>query len=248
MPPAPAAGGGLWGRHSGDGGEVINCLISDNNADAGYEPGGTGWRRRGAVTSGTVRNCLIAGNWADSYGGGVYMDDYGTTVRGSCKTASSSTTRPTCPARGSTSCGRPTWRTASYTSIPPTTTRTTPQARPTTASPAQRRAVPGPGNIAADPQFLAPWYADYRLRPGSACVGAGTNLFSGAAGEMDLAGNPRLLGAKVDIGACEQLEGPLSCYVTVNRRRRGDPAGIGVHRLCHGVEHDGGVLQLGLRR
>jgi len=65
------------------------------------------------------------------------------------------------------------------------------------------------GNFSGDPLFLAPWNGDYRLRPGSPCIGAGDNSVV-QAGWLDMDGKPRILpeGGIVDIGCFEWDETP----------------------------------------
>jgi parallel beta-helix repeat protein len=58
------------------------------------------------------------------------------------------------------------------------------------------------GNIGADPMFVDPAHDDYRLKPGSPCINAGTNNVV-RAGEWDLDGGPRIQQATADIGAYE---------------------------------------------
>jgi hypothetical protein len=66
------------------------------------------------------------------------------------------------------------------------------------------------GNRSADPRFVDPGAAsgheaapgNYAPRPGSPCVDAGVML-DWMAGARDVAGNPRLRGDGVDIGAYE---------------------------------------------
>jgi hypothetical protein len=66
---------------------------------------------------------------------------------------------------------------------------------------------PGPNDIRADPQFLAPWVGDFHLRPTSPCIDAATN--SGIlAGDTDLDGRPRIAGGRADIGCFEYDGGP----------------------------------------
>jgi len=74
----------------------------------------------------------------------------------------------------------------------------------------------GQGNISTDPAFLAPWAGDYRLMSDSPCVDAGTNL-SWMVNGLDQAGEERLLGRRVDIGAIERQ--PLLCGFVTDRKR-----------------------------
>jgi hypothetical protein len=69
---------------------------------------------------------------------------------------------------------------------------------------ALRAATLQEGNsIFADPLLAQPAGPDLRLRPGSPAIDAGDPAFSPAAGEADLDGEPRLRGARVDVGADE---------------------------------------------
>lgn len=55
-----------------------------------------------------------------------------------------------------------------------------------------------------DPQFLDLAAPDLRVAPGSAAIDAGSDPGNGLAGTVDFAGNPRVVGAAVDIGAYER--------------------------------------------
>ena len=76
----------------------------------------------------------------------------------------------------------------------------------------------GVGNIVAYPRFVDPANGDFRLRVGSPCINAGTNKwnrgsfydldsyskqFQPGTSTDDLAGNPRILGGRMDMGAYE---------------------------------------------
>ena len=56
-------------------------------------------------------------------------------------------------------------------------------------------------NITGAPLFVNQAGGDFRLQYGSPCINAGNNAF--APGGTDLAGNPRLRGSAVDLGAYE---------------------------------------------
>jgi hypothetical protein len=58
------------------------------------------------------------------------------------------------------------------------------------------------GNISADPLFASTAYGDYHIQPSSPCMDAGDD-FVPLPGETDLDGQPRVQGARVDIGADE---------------------------------------------
>src|SRR5690606_10935039 len=63
--------------------------------------------------------------------------------------------------------------------------------------------MPGPGNMSIDPQFVAT-PGDLRLAPGSPLIEAGDSTLVAPIYALDLAGNPRIQGVSVDIGAYEQ--------------------------------------------
>jgi len=78
-------------------------------------------------------------------------------------------------------------------------------------------AMPGPGDLFADPLFVAPAGGDYRLLASSPAIDAGDNepAPAGGVGLFDLALGPRILDgdldgvAIVDIGAYERVTQPL---------------------------------------
>lgn len=55
-----------------------------------------------------------------------------------------------------------------------------------------------------DPEFLAPAGFDLRVQPGSPAVNTGINLGAGVVGTSDFAGNLRVMGGAIDIGAHER--------------------------------------------
>jgi len=63
-------------------------------------------------------------------------------------------------------------------------------------------AIAGSGNVTASPAFISASNGDYRLSYTSACLDAGTNL-PWMADTVDIGGNPRVAGGRVDIGCYE---------------------------------------------
>ena len=63
-----------------------------------------------------------------------------------------------------------------------------------------------------DPLFISAASGDFRLRPDSPCINAGSNEL--VVGETDLAGNPRISGGTVDMGAFEF--DPVAPLVLIN--------------------------------
>ncbi len=63
---------------------------------------------------------------------------------------------------------------------------------------------------ATNPQFVNPTGGDYRLSLSSPAINAGSNsAYGNLSGAKDLAGNPRLWGATIDMGAYENQDGSL---------------------------------------
>ena len=81
----------------------------------------------------------------------------------------------------------------------------------------------GQGNIDIDPHFVKAGYidnsrnyveGDYHLLEDSPCIDAGDPASIIAPGETDIDGNPRISGAKIDLGA-DEYEAPIPATVKV---------------------------------
>jgi parallel beta-helix repeat protein len=67
----------------------------------------------------------------------------------------------------------------------------------------------GLGNIDADPCFVNPAGGDYHLSGDSLCIDAGDPNYNPAPGEVDIDGEPRVMGGRVDMGADEFTQTPV---------------------------------------
>ena len=139
---------------------------------------------------GTVENCTITANQAALEGGGIYHNRGGAMLN----SILSANTAPEGPDTLSDGTGSSSAFTCSGTLLP------------------------GPGNLAASPDFVDATAGDYRLLPGSPCVDSGTSQDWMASG-TDLDDLPRVVGGTVDMGAYELTPGPLLCNVVADIRQ-----------------------------
>jgi predicted outer membrane repeat protein len=70
--------------------------------------------------------------------------------------------------------------------------------------------VLGEGNIDADPCFVDPAIGDYHLLANSPCIGAGDINFIPQSDHVDIDGEPRVMGNRVDMGADEFTSTPAT--------------------------------------
>ena len=180
---------GNYGQGGGaaDGAALVNCIVTNNTA---------GWA--GGTLTGTATNCLFAYNHATNYGGGC-----GYTLLVNCTVVSNYLQSGMGGNGGGTFYGK------AYNSI--VFGNTAPNSNNyfssgiayscTSPTPA------GPGNFSSAPQFMDASAGDFRLATNSPCINAGQNAYAG--GVTDLAGNPRITGGTVDVGAYE-FQNPLS--------------------------------------
>jgi hypothetical protein len=177
-------GGGTYGA------TLINCTVITNKA---YIEGGGAW-------SGTFRNCILIGNEAGD-GGGVAGGSVGISrsFLYNCTLAGNRTTGGLPGHDGAAtknswlrSCivsqnyGQHGWGPNYAASCTLNYCCTSPM-------------PPGIGNIAYDPLFVDPANANFRLQSNSPCINSGLGAYT----EIDLDGNPRVVGGASDIGAYE---------------------------------------------
>lgn len=178
----------LWNCGGGVcGGTVQNCYITGCHASKG-----------GGAYYGRLENCLIEGNEADTYGGGSY---YGTRVN--CTIVGNRASYSAGGTYDGTSVNSIIWSNSygSYTLYEGNWSNGSFDHCVTTPCP------DGNGNRAADPSFTKPGSGDYTLSSNSTCIDAGRADVVATA--TDLAGNPRIAGTGVDIGAFEQPRNPF---------------------------------------
>jgi len=169
--------------------ELRSCLIVSNNTAALQMPPMFGGQRLGAggvfaLGGSVIRNCTIADNHSDNDAGGIYtLDFFGT--GGTDILENTILYSNTAVSNGNNYFGGPHRFVYSCT------------------TPAVPAGSDGGGNLAADPL----WASDYSLTEASPCRDTGTNL-PWMVYASDLAGNPRIIGAAVDMGAYEFVPEP----------------------------------------
>ena len=216
------AGGGVGGGVLLENGAACNsCIISNNSASinggGGVELAGGGRLNNSTIcrnttggggggvqfenNGGAANNCLVYANTAGDRGGGAYLNAGG--VMNNCTLAGNTSTLDSddgggawltdggtlnnCIVSGNTQDGA--WNIG--VSGAGTTVRYT-------CSPG----LSGSGNLTNAPLFVNAAANNYRLLAGSPCIDAGTNE-AWMTSAVDLDGNPRLVGANVDMGAYE---------------------------------------------
>lgn len=193
-------GGGVYLQR---GGLIDACIISNNIVGTGS---GASFGGGVYMNGGTLRNSLVAGNTHNLQAGGVYaiggavvenctiVDNYCPVITSTGGIYNDGLVRNSIVALNNNSGGLANYTagtsgTCSYSCIDP--------------------APAGTGNTALDPQFTDPVNRDYTIQPGP-CVDSGLDQEWMDEAE-DLAGNPRLVGDAVDMGAYEFVPGPLTC-------------------------------------
>jgi PKD repeat protein len=166
-----------------------NCLIR-NNKVLWTTLGGT--RQGGGVyiNSGLLESCTVVDNEAATTGGGVFRA--GGNIRNSIVVFNTATTD------------------ANYSGL----------AANLSYSCTEPPLIVNVGNIAADPSFIDRDAEDYRLKTASPCVMAGhSGPYEGdlawitAGGAVDLAGAPRLMNKRLDMGAYETYVPPTGTLI-----------------------------------
>jgi hypothetical protein len=165
-------------------GTLINCIITDNACGL---PNALGWG--GGASSGTLINCLLARNFTTYIGGGAYNSTLinctvvSNTASSGAAGASYCVLSNSIVYHNSPDNGVGTWGSTYFS--------------------CDTFPMPffGTGNITNPPALANPAGGDYHLSTVSPCVNAGSNAY--VASSIDLDGNPRIVGGRVDMGAYE---------------------------------------------
>ncbi len=190
-------GGGIQCYSTG-GNVFSNCVISANIAAGGAGGLDIGnnsqalnclinnnsaafWGGGVYFAGGTLRNCTVVSNYSNN-GGGVYCENYASNVN--------SIIYYNKAINGTNYVNNGSAANIVYEyccSFPPLTN--------------------GIGNISGDPDFVNPNAGNWKLSAGSQCIDAGTNAYAPL--PVDLDGNPRIIGGRVDMGCYEAVPEPF---------------------------------------
>ena len=229
--------------------EITNCRVTANSAVVG----GGGIYCNGA--SPVIRNCMMSGNFAPN-GGAIYSHNAGNPVIVNCTISGNATS----DSAGAIYCYNSSnltinnsilWNnTARYASEilvgsldAPTSIRIS---HSDIQDPDENVIYDsdctvdwGQGNIDIDPHFVKVGYidnsrnyveGDYHLLEDSPCIDAGDPASIVGPGETDIDGNPRILGAKIDLGA-DEYKHPIPATVKITPKTL-NPANSGKWISC----------------
>ena len=187
-----------------------NCLFKNNNAAYGGVVHNEGYSN--LPTSQFFLNCNFVSNSALKSGGVFHNGDF----QGLSDFNPNTIYLKNCLVWGNTAPNDPVYKPQTWNSPSGNQMKST---LVTTYSLIQDN-YPGIGNLDTDPLFINPANGDFRLKPNSPAINAGdpniTNLPA-----TDLAGQPRVQGGQVDIGAYEFFSCPDgSCLPFIIRRVR----------------------------
>jgi hypothetical protein len=175
------------GGGGSEGGALNNCTLLGNTTD------GSG----GGALMGSFNNCLFIWNSAVNGGGGAYMHTADRGTMNNCTVISNSATF----GGGGVNAG------TMFNSIVYYNSPEDGYAYYMTNNCIVIAGAYGANTITNPPLFMDPAAGDFRLQPSSPCINAGYNPAS--TNSTDFAGNPRIVGGTVDIGAYE-FQSPAS--------------------------------------
>jgi len=207
--------------------EIIDCNITTNSGSGifcsssnalitGCKISGNSTGRSGGGiycewSNPTVTNCIISGNIANSYGGGIFCDNYSNLTAANCTITGNSASSY----GGGIYCGSYGSSKISHCIFWNNAAQSGPEIYGKAAVTYSdiRGGCWGQGNINADP-LLAP---DGRLQAGSPCIDSGNPDFLPELGQVDIDGQPRIMGGRVDIGA-DEVTAPLVSAIILSSK------------------------------
>ncbi|MHC4739840.1 MAG: LamG-like jellyroll fold domain-containing protein [Planctomycetota bacterium] len=207
-------GGGIYITNSSP--TIINCIIKDNYASSSGGIGGAGFYITGSSANPRIINCIIDNNITPGDGGGV-EGTYGaslslincTIVRNQSDNAPGVGCHVDCDVVLTNTV---VWYNQGNTSEyiangdGSDTTLTNCNIEGGLAliwNPGGGSVIDNGGNIELVPEFIDPNNGDFNLLAASPCIEAGDNSSVPVEATTDIAGNPRIIGGVVDIGAYE---------------------------------------------
>lgn len=210
-------GGGAYG------GTLDRCLVVSNSIICGG-----GYSYGGGVCESTLSNCLLVGNSVSGgggigYGGGAYSGTQnGCTISDNSASGSG----------GGVYNGVLNNCIVYFNSAPSGSNHDSSVLNYSCTTPLPDL---GSGNINADPELVNRSTGDYRLLSGSPCLNTGA--ITPAVGSTDLDGNPRVVGAGVDLGAYELQSNTVSLTTSATPTPLGIPVpyGYGTRHLITGT-------------
>jgi hypothetical protein len=191
-------GGGLCSNTASP--TITDCTFIHNSAGQGGGAGGGGIFQ--VYGSSKITNCAFIDNSSTNYGGGIdsgyqsttlvnctFTDNHGTTGEAYCDAYANGATFTNCILWGDSGSSEIVDALGN-----PTTTVTNSDIQ---------GGHSGAGNINADPHFVDAASDNVMLQRNSPCINTGSNAAIPAGITTDLAGNPRISGGTVDMGAFE---------------------------------------------
>ncbi len=203
-------GGGVYG------GTLWRCTLSQNTAQASEEVGGGGYG--GGAFEGALSNCLVVSNSAYGFWSKESDSGFGGGASGG-RLASCTVVGNFAGAIEAGGVGSGVYGSALTNCIVYDNTGTANNVEGGTASFTCMPTITfgGAGNITNAPLFVNAAVGDFRLAAGSPCINAGTNE-DWMIGALDLAGQPRIVGGTVDMGAYEFQGGSPPAPFTLTAR------------------------------
>jgi hypothetical protein len=192
---------------------LYNCILSNNVNSSTYSEG-TGMG--GGAWESTLYNCTVISNYASSEGGGVYrctlynclVVSNSIAIAGPSGGGAFGSTLYNCTVMGNSAGlgGGGTGGGTNYNSViyDNRLLRNGSGTNYGGGSLIDCDTIPhavGPGNITNDPAFVNPASGNYQIQSTSPCINSGDNLYVSTTN--DLAGNQRISGGTVDMGAYE---------------------------------------------